>query len=66
MAHAAKDLAAIDVAMEKLNTAWTAASTDMYNAQQQGGASNAEETAGDTTKGSTKEDVTDVDYEEVK
>lgn len=64
MAHANKDVAAIDAAMEKLNTAWTAASQDMYNAQQQG---NPEGAAGaDNNAGGAKEDVTDVDYEEVK
>ena len=35
-AHKAEDLDAIDKATEELNTAWQAASQDMYNAQQQG------------------------------
>lgn len=63
-AHAARDLAAIDTAMTSLNAAWEAASADMYKATQeaeQGGAAGPEANAGGKT-----EDVTDVDYEEVK
>merc|ERR1712118_351665 len=41
-AHAAKDLAAIDASMEKLNTSFQAASQDMYNATQ-GAAENPEQ-----------------------
>ena len=37
-AHTSKDLAAIDASMEKLNTAFQAASQDMYNASQPNGA----------------------------
>ena len=36
-AHKKQDLAAIDSAMASLNTAWTAASQDIYNAQQSAG-----------------------------
>src|SRR6187455_1258425 len=35
-AHKAQDLAAIELASTELNNAWTAASQDIYNAQQQG------------------------------
>ncbi|MCL4117094.1 UNVERIFIED_CONTAM: hypothetical protein GTU68_049679 [Idotea baltica] len=35
-AHAAKDVAAIDAASEKINAAWQAASQDMYQGQQEG------------------------------
>ena len=67
MAHASKDIAAMDAAMEKLNTAWTAASQDMYNAQQpEGGANGAAGEGASASSSDTKEDVTDVDYEEVK
>ena len=67
MAHASKDIAAMDAAMEKLNTAWTAASQDMYNAQQaDGGANGAAGEGASASSSDTKEDVTDVDYEEVK
>lgn len=65
MAHASKDIAAIDAAMEKLNTAWTAASQDMY-AQQPNGEGAADATGESANAGGAKEDVTDVDYEEVK
>ena len=63
-AHAAKDIATIDTAMEKLNTAFQAASQDMYNATQNsdpgapGGNANPQEEKKD-------EEVTDVDFEEV-
>ena len=63
-AHEAKDMAAIDASMEKLNTVFQAASQEMYNAQQQAGgdasAENADQGAG------SDEEVTDVDFEEVK
>ena len=62
-----QDIAAMDAAMEKLNTAWTAASQDMYNAQQpEGGANGAAGEGASASSSDTKEDVTDVDYEEVK
>ena len=64
-AHEAKDFAAIDSAMEKLNTVFQAASQDMY-ANQDAGAE-----AGDPSAdqgGNSAEDVSaeDVDFEEVK
>ena len=64
-AHAAKDIATIDSAMEKLNTAFQAASQDMYqagNGEASGSAGN-EPKADD--KGKSDEEVTDVDFEEV-
>ena len=60
-AYESKDLDAIDAAMEKINTAWTAASEEMYKASQEEGAAaegSQEQTATD--------DVTDVEFEEVK
>ena len=59
-AHESKDLEAIDAAMEKINTAWTAASEEMYKDTQEGASADAgaEQTATD--------DVTDVEFEEVK
>ncbi|MFX3625952.1 MAG: molecular chaperone DnaK [bacterium] len=71
MAHANKDIAAIDTAMEKLNEAWAAASQEMYDAQQAagGGAEGAAGTDPNANAGNgdgKAEDVTDVDYEEVK
>ena len=70
-AHAAKDIAKITAALTGLNTAWSAASEDMYKAsqQQQGGDSNANPNAGggqNNQSGGNAENVTDVDFEEVK
>jgi molecular chaperone DnaK len=63
-AHAAKDLAAIDTSMEKLNTVFQAASQDMYNASQPEGApQEAGEEQTDNKK--SEEEVEDVDFEEV-
>ena len=55
----------IVIAMEKMNTAWTAASQDIYAATQEanGGAGNPESGADAPTDG--KEEVTDVEFEEV-
>jgi len=58
--HESKDLDAIDVAMEKINTAWTAASEEMYKASQEEGAAEGAQTE------SATDDVTDVEFEEVK
>ncbi len=68
-AHKAQDIAKIDAASETLNTAWQAASQDIYAAQQAaGGAEGATADAGAegaTTEDDTTEDVTDVEFEEV-
>ncbi len=65
-AHSAKNIPAIDSAMEKLNTVFQAASADMY---QQGGA-NAGQTGAnpnpDQTNSQGDGEVTDTDFEEVK
>ena len=69
-AHKSKDIAAIDAAMNELNTAWQAASQEMYAASQQGGAQDqpgAGQPGGDGGQTESKDDeVTDVDFEEVK
>lgn len=61
-AHQNKDLAAIDTSLERLNSAWSAASEDMYKAGAEGQA------APDNNPGANAngEQVTDVDFEEVK
>ncbi len=65
-AHAAKDLAKIDAALEGLNKSWEAASAEMAAAQQGGaGQPGADAGAGDA-QGAADEEVTDVDFEEVK
>lgn len=64
-AHESQDIAQIDPAMEALNTAFQAASQEMYAAQQeaQGSASGAEQGAASNQSGD--DEVTDVDFEEV-
>ena len=66
-AHAAKDLSVIDSAMEKLNTAFQAASQDMYQASNENGKDGADQdsNSGGDKKGKSDEEVTDVDFEEV-
>ncbi len=68
-AHADKDLAGIDTAMEEINKAWQDASSEIYQAQQEAGQANPEGGEGATQpEGEGTQDgsdVTDVDYEEV-
>jgi molecular chaperone DnaK len=69
-AHASKDLTTITEASAELNKQWEAASADMYQASQQGAQGDPNGSAqgpGATASGQgATEDVTDVDYEEVK
>lgn len=65
-AHAAKDIAKIDVAMASLNAAWQAASEEMYKASQGAAAGGAQANGADTASGSTDGNVQDVPFEEVK
>lgn len=67
-AHQAQDLAGIDAAMEKLNGAWQAASQEMYAANPGGEADQAASANGADTSSQKNdgEDVTDVNFEEVK
>jgi molecular chaperone DnaK len=66
-AHASKDIAKIDAALASINTLWSAASEDMYKAQQ-GGAENANANPNNAGQAGQPngENVTDVDFEEVK
>ena len=69
-AHKSDDIDAVDKASEELNAAWTAASQDLYAAQQEGGAdAGADAGAGDqasTDEANTEsDDVQDVEFEEV-
>ena len=77
-AHSARNVGQIDTAMEKINPAWQAASQDMYNAQQQAGGNpgagfdpnnrggaGQQGNPGQSNPGGD-DNVTDVDYEEVK
>jgi molecular chaperone DnaK len=67
-AHKAQDIDAIDAASNALNTAFQAASQDMYNAQnaQAGAQDFGSQQAGGDQGGNQEGDVTDVDFEEVK
>lgn len=67
-AHQAEDLDQIDSAMEAMNTAWQAASQDIYQAQQEGqGGEGSTQEGGDQSGASDEggDDVTDVEFEEV-
>ncbi len=66
-AHESQDLASIDAALEKMNAAWTAASQDIYQAQQSaGGDAGAEGASGaESADASADEEVQDVEFEEV-
>ncbi|MCH8331174.1 MAG: Hsp70 family protein, partial [Bacteroidetes bacterium] len=63
-AHKAQDLAAIDSALSKMDEVWKVASEEMYKATQEqpeGATANGAE-----AKGQETENVTDVEFEEVK
>jgi molecular chaperone DnaK len=71
-AHKAQDIAQIDTAVTEMNTAWTAASEELYKASQEAGSTNGEPQPGtgegqqhaDTNAGG--DNVTDAEFEEVK
>ncbi len=63
-AHKNQDLAAIDTAMAELNTVFQAASQEMYNAGAGQPGADAQQTNQNGQKAG--DDVTDVDFEEVK
>jgi len=68
-AHKAQDIAAIDTHLAALNTAWTAASEDMYKATQGEPQPGAQPEAGQAqpdANTSGGENVTDAEFEEVK
>lgn len=68
-AHKAEDLPAIDKAMEALNTAFHAASEEMYRATSgnpEGPQAGADGGNPSQDNGSNAQDVTDADFEEVK
>jgi len=66
-AHQAQDLEKIESAMEAMNTAWQAASQDIYQAQQeaQGGAEGGASEGEGSDNTNQGDDVTDVEFEEV-
>ena len=74
-AHSARNVQQIDAAMAKINAAWQSASEDMYKAQQQAGGNPGQgfdpnNMGGNPNAGqqggNPQDNVTDVDYEEVK
>ena len=68
-AHEAKNIVDIDDAMEALNKAFQDASQDMYNAQQQAQGNpnpGAGYNSGNAGGNSNNDNITDVDFEEVK
>ena len=71
-AHKAQDIARVDAAMAELNNVFQAASQEMYNAQnaqggaQAGGANFGGQANNNAGNNNGKDNVTDVDFEEVK
>jgi molecular chaperone DnaK len=66
-AYASKDFAAIESAQDELQTAWTAASEEMYKASGEGAGANPQgEQAANGASSENADSVTDVDFEEVK
>ncbi|MDO5510898.1 MAG: molecular chaperone DnaK [Weeksellaceae bacterium] len=75
-AHESQDVSGIDSSLEKLNTAWSAASQELYAAMNEGGDAGAAGAAGADFAGAQDAgaqggdnaagDVEDVDFEEVK
>src|SRR6195952_2124229 len=65
-AYASKNLEAIETAQTELNTAWTAASEEMYKASAESGqAQPGTGDAGQANQQGNADNVTDVDFEEV-
>jgi molecular chaperone DnaK len=64
-AHKTQDMDKIDSAMEAMNTAWQAASEDIYKATQDAQANGATADAGASESGAT-DGAEDVEYEEVE
>ncbi len=67
VAHQSQDIAQVDSALEAMNTAWTAASEDIYKAQQAGADQAAAPGAEAGANGGASNDtVEDAQFEEVK
>jgi molecular chaperone DnaK len=69
-AHKSQDVDSIDKALAELNVVWQAASEEMYKSAQSSGGQAASqpgpESSGESNKKSGSDEVTDVDFEEVK
>jgi len=64
-AHQSQDLDAITQKLDTLNTAWMAASQDLYQASQQSANGSQANNDQSSSQNSTSEPVTDVEFEEV-
>lgn len=64
-AHKMQDIEKLDEAMNKMNTAWQAASQDIYQASQEDQAGATENGDASAGSGDGAEEVTDVEFEEV-
>ena len=64
-AHKNQDIAAIDSALEKMNAMWQAASSEMYQNTEQGGAQPGPDAGAAPGQEGGEDEVTDVDFEEV-
>jgi molecular chaperone DnaK len=69
-AHASQDVARVESALEAMNTAWTAASEEIYKAQAAGAtgpeAQGGEQAGGQPNGGASNDTVEDAQFEEVK
>jgi len=68
-AHKSQDADAIDKTLAELNTVWQAASEEMYKTSQSSGQATSQpepESSEESNKKSGSDEVTDVDFEEVK
>jgi len=68
-AHKSQEIPAIDSALAELNSVWQAASEEMYKTAQTSGQQSSEPDAGQAGNGKSQpgnDEVTDVDFEEVK
>jgi molecular chaperone DnaK len=64
-AHQTQNIEGIDAAMDGLNKAWEAASSEMYNSAGAEGAQAGPGPGSEANEGTTGDGVSDVDYEEV-
>jgi molecular chaperone DnaK len=69
-AHKSQDIAQVDKALEAMNTAWTAASEEIYKAQAEGAAGpenqGGDQAGGQPNGGASNDTVEDAQFEEVK
>jgi molecular chaperone DnaK len=66
VAHQAQDVTQVTAALEAMNAAWTAASEDIYKAQQEGGAAAGPDAGAQSGGQASNDTVEDAQFEEVK